>query len=63
MCVPRKRDSKCVFEGNRDKERERECVVRKRDKKRMCVCRKIECLYSVCREIESTYVCECRENM
>ena len=38
-------------ERNRGKEREREkecvCVVRKRDKYRKCVARKIECLYVV----------------
>ena len=35
---------------------------RKRDKKRKIVCREIECLYSGCIEIESAYVCECKEN-
>ena len=53
MCLQRKRDSKCVFrERQRQRQRECVCVVRKRDKKRKCVCR----------EIESAYVCECREN-
>ena len=57
VCVQRKRDNKCVCsERNRDKERGRVCVVRK------CVCREIESLYSGCREIETAYVCECKEN-